>query len=370
MITERELQELVDFESEEGTVLSLYLNVDPTQRSKDEYKLTLRGLLKEVADKASPQDVAEIERYFDFEYDWQGKGVALFSCLQDDFWQAYPLAVPVENQVFVSQKPYIKPLTDLLDMYDRFGVVVVNREGARLLLFRQGELEKTDGTLGEEVKRIKHGGGSAAGRRGGLTARAGRYEEGVAQRNLREVAELTVKFCERGRCSRLILAGTGETVAQLQGMLPKELKENVVGSFAIDMTASEVEILDRSLEIIQRVDRQREKELVERVVTAAAKGEMGAIGLADTLAAVQEGRAHILVVAEGYKAPGYRCVNCSYTSVQELTECPFCGKVMERIEDAVNSIVHRAIDLGVQVEAVKDNPDLEKAGNIGALLRY
>ncbi|MFB0547260.1 MAG: hypothetical protein ACETWB_10155, partial [Anaerolineae bacterium] len=120
MITERELQELVDFESEEGTVLSLYLNVDPTQRSKDEYKLTLRGLLKEVADKASPQDVAEIERYFDFEYDWQGKGVALFSCLQDDFWQAYPLAVPVENQVFVSQKPYIKPLTDLLDMYDRF----------------------------------------------------------------------------------------------------------------------------------------------------------------------------------------------------------------------------------------------------------
>ncbi len=361
MIAEKELQELIDFRSEGKKILSLYLNVDPTQ-NKDEYRLTLKSLLKEVAGQASSRDVAEVEKFFDFEYDWQGKGVALFSCLEDNFWRVYPLAIPVENRVVVADKPHIKPLTDVLDDYGRYGVVLVDREGARLFLFRQGELEESEGTLGEETKRHKQGGWA--------DSRYQRHEDGVAQRNLKEAADLTAKFCEGGRCSRIILGGTEETVAQFQEMLSKDIQEQVVGSMPVDMLASESEVLDRSLEVIQRVQQQREKALVERMITAAAKGELGAIGLADTMAAVQEGRAHILVVAEGYHDPGYRCVNCGYTTAQELSECGFCGDEMARTEDAVDAAIHQAIDLGVEVVIVKDSDDLEKAGNIGAILRY
>jgi hypothetical protein len=98
MISEKELQELVNFRTKESSVLSLYLNVDPTQHTKDEYKLTLKSMLKGVANEASAKDLAEVEKYFDFQYDWQGKGVAIFSCLGEDFWRAHPLAVPVENR--------------------------------------------------------------------------------------------------------------------------------------------------------------------------------------------------------------------------------------------------------------------------------
>ncbi len=362
MITEKELQELVDFKGEGTKVLSLYLNVDSTQYGKDEYKLTLKSLLKEVAGEVSSRDVAEVEKYFDFEYDWQGKGVVLFSCLEDDFWRVYSLAIPVENQVVVADQPYIKPLTDVLDDYGRYGVVLVDREGARLFLFRQGELEETEGTLGEETKRHKQGGWA--------DSRYQRHEDGIAQRNLKEAAELTAKFCEGGRCSRIILSGTDETVAQFQELLPKEMQEQVVGSMSVDMMASESEVLDRSLEVIQRVQQQREKELVEWMITAAAKGELGAIGLADTMAAVQEGRVHILIVAEGYHAPGYRCANCGYTTAQELSECGFCGAEMARTEDAVDAVIHQAVDMGVEVVVVKGSEDLEKAGSIGAILRY
>lgn len=362
MITEKELQELVEFKGEGKAVLSLYLNVDSTQRGKDEYKLTLRSLLKEVAGEASSKDVAEVERYFDFEYDWQGKGVALFSCLEDDFWRVYPLAIPVENWVVVADTPYIKPLTDLVDDYGRYGVVMVDREGARLFLFRQGELEEAEGTLGEETKRHKQGGWA--------DSRYQRREDGIAQRNLKEAADLTAQFCEGGRCGRIILGGTEGTVAQFQEMLPRDIQEQVVGSMSVDMMASESEVLDLSLEVIQRVQQQREKDLVERMITAAAKGELGAIGLADTMAAVQEGRAHILVVAEGYRDPGYRCVNCGYTTAQELSECGFCGEEMARTEDAVDAAIHQAVNLGVEVVIVKGNEDLEKAGSIGAILRY
>jgi len=372
MFSEKDLQELVDFRSERSPVLSLYLDVDPTKRTTDEYKLVLRGLLKEVAGQAQRQDIAAVERYFDHEYDWQGKGVAIFSCLGQDFWRAYPLAVPVENHVYVGQRPYIKPLTDILDAYGRYGVVLVDQEGARLFLFQLGELQETSGTIGEEVKRMKHGRGSAAGRRGGVGARTGRKEEETALRNLREAAELTARFCKGGRCGRIILGGTEQTVAQFQEMLPKNLQEQVVGSFPIVMTASETEVLDRSLEIIAEVEREREKELVESAITAAAKGKAGVIGLADTLGAVYEGRVHILVVDERYRATGYRCQQCGYIAAQAppKEKCPFCGGKVEKIDDAVDLIVRGVIDQGGQVEVVRDSPALEKAGHIAALLRY
>jgi peptide subunit release factor 1 (eRF1) len=370
VFTEKDLQELVDFHSEESPVLSLYLDVDPTKHTTDEYKLVLKGLLKEVTGQARRKDIAAVERYFNHEYDWHGKGVVVFSCLEQGFWRAYPLAVPVENHVYVGERPYIKPLTDILDAYGRYGVVLVDQEGARLFLFHLGGLQETSGTIGEEVKRMKHGRGSAAGRRGGVGAPTGRKEEETALRNLREAAELTAKFCQGGRCSRIILGGTEQTVAQFQELLPKELQEQVVGSFPTAMTASEAEILDRSLEIIAEVEREREKELVERAITAAAKGGPGVIGLADSLGAMYEGRVHILLVDEGYRAMAYRCRQCGYIAAQAKEECPFCGGGVEKIDDAVDLIVRQVIDQGGQVEVVRDSPDLRRAGHIAALLRY
>lgn len=371
MISEQELQELVDFRAKESSVLSLYLNVDPRQHTKDEYRLALKSMLKKVADEASAKDLAEVEKYFDFQYSWQGKGVVIFSCLEKGFWRAYSLAVPVGNHVFVADSPYIKPLTDVLDEYGRYSVILVDREGARLFLFHQGELEETEGTLGQEVKRTKHGGGSAAGRLGGLTARTSRHEEEIVQRNLREAAELAARFCGGGKCNRIILGGSDDILTQFQGMLPKELQEQVVGSISLDMVASETEVLERSLEAIQEADKRRKEKLVEQLITAAtSKGGHGALGLDDTLAAVQEGRAHILVVAEGYEAPGYGCQNCGYIAAHRLQECPFCGKEMAPIEDAVDTAIRKAIELGMEVEVVKGCTALEKVGHIGAILRY
>ena len=47
MFSERALKELASVESQ-GPILSVYLNVDPTQRTADEYRLELREMLKAV----------------------------------------------------------------------------------------------------------------------------------------------------------------------------------------------------------------------------------------------------------------------------------------------------------------------------------
>ena len=79
---------------------------------------------------------------------------------------------------------------------------------------------------------------------------------------------------------------------------------------------------------------------------------------------------HAIVVhsfSKTYAMSGWRL---GYVAARELKECPFCGGEMAQIEDTVDTIVRKAIELGIEVEVVKGSAALEEAGNIGAVLRY
>jgi peptide subunit release factor 1 (eRF1) len=371
VFTDQDLNELVAFRSESSPVLSVYLNVDPTQHTSEHYRLTLRALLKEVAEDAEVADIEAVERYFDFEYDWQGRGVAIFSCQAEDFWRSYSLAVPVHDYAYAYHRPYIKPLTDVLDAYGRYAVILVDSAGARMFLFNLGEMVEAKGVLGEEVRRTKHGGASGvAGMRGGVTARTARHGEEVVQRNLKEAADLTETFCESNGCRRLVLAGTEANVSQFMDVLPKAMQDRVIGTFTVDFVAPVGEVQARSMELIEEVAEEREEQLVDEMVAGWKRGSGATVGLSDTLAALQEHRPAILLVEAGYTASGYRCKSCRYLMLTDRAECPLCGGTVEYVEDLVDTITHRALEQGIEVEIVRGNEKLTEAGSIGALLRY
>ena len=54
----------------------------------------------------------------------------------------------------------------------------------------------------------------------------------------------------------------------------------------------------------------------------------------------------------------------------ERGECPLCGGEVGYVEDLVETMTHRALEQGVDVEIVRDSQELEEAGFVGALLRY
>ena len=369
MFKQEDLHKLATYQAE-TPILSVYLNVDPTERTTDEYKLALRQMLKQVKEGAAPDDMTAVERFFDHEYDWAGRGVVVFSCKKENFWRTYSFAIPVASGVTVARKPYIWPLTALVDAYGSYVVTHVDRQGVRLLLFEMGELQTTDGHLGEDVRRIKKGRGSAGGhgRRGGAPISSQRGSEAV-KRNLRGAVEATERFYRQHKPQRLIVAGAEPTVAHFQNALPKHLKEKVIGSFNADMNASDLEIRNRSLKILQKVEKERESAIVDTVFTAAAKGRGGVIRLADTLGAAHEGRIQTLVIARDYHQPGYQCQHCAYLTDQALDICPFCDSEFAEIPDAAEALVTKVIEDGGKVEVVDDHPKIDKFG-VGALLRY
>ena len=365
MFTDSVLRELLNYSSPDP-ILSVYMNTDMTEGTADALKLRLRTLLKEVH---LPEDEAAILKYFELEREWTGRSVAMFSCAAQNYFRAFPIAVPIRSRVFVGEQPYVKPLADLLDAYGGYGVALVDKQGARLFQFHLGELKEQEGILGEEVRHTKRGGASSIfGRLGGIGEKS-RHSEQTITRNLKESAEFAAKFFEENHIRRVLIGGTEKNVNQFKSQLPKTWQSLVVGTFPISMTARPDEVQRKALEVGQQAERCRETRLVEKIITSAAKGADGVVRLDDTLSAVHEGRVQTLVVREGYRAKGFQCQGCGYITTQELEACPFCGKSFAQIKDAVEMAVRKVMKDGGDVEIVYENPKLEEIG-IGGILRY
>jgi peptide subunit release factor 1 (eRF1) len=367
MFTKEDLHELLAFEADEADVISLYLNADAGRHPMETIKLQLRGLLKEVG-PGHEEDVSRIEQHFELSHDWRKPGVALFSCVAQGFFRSHQIAVPFRNRIRLGSKPYIKPLLHFMRYYANYGVILIDRVGARFFFFHLGELQQTAETTGEEVHKLKHGrGSSATGRRGGVGG--ARQEDQQASRNMRQAAEEAAHFFRRHDIRRLFIGGTAENVAQFKELLPKRLLSTFAGTFAVDMDAGPQEVRERSLDLLHKLNAEREQSLIEQMMSKAAKGGTAVTGLAPTLRMVSDGRVETLIVSDGYRSPGFRHAASGYLTTTSESE-GFGDGTFESVPDVVDEAVKRTVEQGGQVEIISDNAQLEKAGHIGALLRY
>jgi len=368
VLTEQDLQELVGFRSPHP-VLSLYLHVDPTAGSSDTHKLRLRQMLKELG-PAAAIDAQAILRFVEHEYGWSSRSLALFSCAPVSFFRAYGLMVPLRSRARFVDRPYLKPLVDLLDTYGDIGVAVVDQRGVRLFDFHLGELREQGAALGEAVRRAKRGGGSqAAGRRGGSTGET-RHAESVAERNLQDSARTSAAFFQQHKARRILLGGTEDTLPSFTALLPKAWQSLVAGTFHVGMDAGHSQVMERAMAVAQRVEREKEARLAEALVTAAAKGREAVAGLPSTLAAVLAGQVQTLVFRDGLRAPGWTCTGCGSVGVDPAPACPFCGKRLEPIADVVEHAVRRVLAEGGEIDVLSPEAGEGILGGIGAFLRY
>ena len=361
MLNHADLQQLVEYENHEHPVLSVYLNVDPRQRSVEQYRLALRNLL-DRAEGAHAKDIEKIQSYVELGFNRQGCGLIMFSCVHDQFWWAQSVQPPVNDKAFVSFRPYVRPIAVLLDTYERYGVIQVDQAGARLYLFHMGVLEAAEGHLGEDVKVHRAGGWSAP--------RLQRREIEHARQNLQAAAELAESFYREADTRRLILAGTEKNVARFQELLSHRLRTMVVGHFPANANATPTEIRDEALRIAKQAEVAEANALADRVITAAHKGGNGLLGLAETLTAVQSGRAQHIVVLADYVRPAYRFVDSGYVLLELSKENELASGRVQSLPDAVDSVIRRAMAQGIGVTIMEKHEGLAEAGKIGALTRY
>lgn len=366
MLSESDLRELIEF-SAASPVLSVYLSTDPSEGNADVWKLRLRNMLKEVD---LPQDTAAVENFFHNVQTWSGRGTAVFSCAGENFFKAYTLGLPVRNQVFIGNHPGINQLAELLENYGGYGVVVLDKQGARVFHFHMGELREQEGTAGEAIRHTKLGGASTfPGRLGGIAGRT-HHEEEMVERNIKEEVDFAIRFFEDKHIHRILLSGTDENIAQFKANLPKAWIPRVIGTFSASMLDSHAEILAKTIQIGRQVELERENKLIEDLITNAANGVSASVGLEPTLEAISASRVQTLLVSQGFTQPIRHCLDCGLVTTKDGSKCAACEGSLEQVADGMELAVNTVMRRGGDVEIVMPTPAFTQAGSIGAYLRY
>lgn len=363
----------------EHGVITLYLNVDGRENIRPEdYQTHLDALIRDAVTKDKrPEVAANLERISTFvatEFErGNNRGLAVFSN-GDDFWEVVPLPVPVDDHLVVNMTPHVRQLETLLDEYEPTGVLLTDKQRARLLVIEMGRIVEREEVIDPQPR---HDDDKGDWRKDHVKTHAAE----IAQQHFRHAAQGMFDLYQRHHFNHLVIGVADEMSNDIKSQLHDYLAQKVVGCLPVPMNTSDEELIAMCHEMTQAAERVREGEFVDRlragVSTAGISGkpstqETGAAavaGLDPTLAAIYEKRVETLLVSQGFVVEGWRCTDCTYIATVGR-KCRMCGSAMTLVDDVIEEAVEDALGQKCKVEFCSDNADLDVMGRIGALLRF
>ena len=366
-LTADTVRSLAGFKGLQGSVVSLYLDVDGQRyiRPRD-YEMHLDQMIRQARDRTGSGEVEEdlrrIEGRVKSGIDRSHvRGIAAFSDAPDNWFELIELTVPVRNQLSINQTPHVRQLETLLERYRRYGVLLVDQQRARMLVFHAGQLTDRSELFDQLPRHDDDGGEWDRDHVRDHTAAA-------ARQHLRRAAQVAFDVHQQRPLNHLILAGPEMVVPDVERELHSYLRERIVARLRLSTTASEDEIRGAATQVEADVDRDRTDQIVDRLRDAIGTGS-GIGGLKPVLNALVEHRAQTLIVCDDYETPGWRCRRCDYLA-SFGPSCPLCSTKMDRVDDVVEEAIEVAVNQSVRVVPCSGNADLDVLGRIGALLRF
>ena len=368
-LTQDAIRSLAGFKGQHAPVVTLYLDVDGRQyvRPKD-YEIQLESLLRragELTNGHAPavHDLERIEAHVKSGFDRsRTRGLAIFSCTAHDFWKVVELPVPVRNQLVINATPHVKQLEGVLDEYGRMGVLLADKQRARMFVFELGELVERNEVFDQLPRHEDDRGDWDKDHVRDHSAEA-------AHHHLKHAAQVAFEVFKNHPFDHLVIGAPEEIANELERDLHSYLRDRIAARVSIPVAAPESQIRETALQVEFEIERRKEAEAVQRLRDAVGARRGGVAGLADTLAALVERRVDTLFVSDGYEAPGWRCYSCSHVCVLG-PKCPVCDTAMVQVDDVVEEAVEEALAQSCRVEVCVGNADLDVLGRIGALLRF
>jgi peptide chain release factor subunit 1 len=369
----RRLRELAALRPEGHKVLSLYLNLDPSEFPTPRDRATeLDSLLgtveRELRDdslthaqrEALKRDLGRVRSFFEREFDASGtRGVAVFSASGVGLFDVHRLARPIRSEVAIDDSPFIEPLTSMPGG-DGYYVLLVNRQVARILSGGSDGMREVVSIVDDVHRWHDQGGWSQA-----------RYQRGIQKEtkdHLKHASEELFRLSKSGTVQRLIIAAPEEMRGEVENVLHSYLRDRIAGWLEIDVRARPDQVLREARTVIEKDERQRERDWLDRLQSGLGRNERGAAGLEDVLAALNERKVEALLVQQGFRAKGYATPGADFLAA-EPGRSP-TGEELQPRDDVIESALERALEQSAEVIVVRHHPDLEALGSIGAVLRY
>ena len=369
LITEDAIRELAGIRGDEAPITSCYLDVDGRRLIRhQDLEHEVDAVLRDARQRANGHrsvhdDLQRIEAYVRGGIDRKAtRGLAIFACAASDLWEVIELPVPVRTQVVINHAPAVGQLEALLREHEPIGVLLADRQRARLLVFHQGlVVERTE--LIDELPRDWDTRGE---RERGTTDP---HVDELAHQHLRRAAKAAFALHQASGFEHLAIGAPDAIAGELERLLHPYLRARLCGRVHLAVGATEGEVLHAAEAVEADVERTREAAVVGRLREAAITGRKGVAGLATTLEALHSHRVERLVVSKGYAEEGWRCPASGALALVGPTN-PINGRAMERVPDVVEDAIDEALTQGLPVTICVGNADLDVLGRIGALLRY
>jgi peptide chain release factor subunit 1 len=363
------LRRLAELRPSDGKVISIYLNLDPTEFASAQARATAINSLLDEAGRAAreekPSVREDVERIRDAfkSLDFQGAhGVAIFASGAEDLLEIIKLPRTVDNAVVIDEAPYVEPLVEV-QARARYGVVLVNRQTARIFRGSRDRLDEIARVDDEVHGRHDQGGWSQA-----------RYQRSVekeAQDHLKHAADELLRRHQRRPFEALFVGAPEAVYKDFCERLHPYLKERVSGRIDVDVEHTNADEVQHAAEsTIETYERKLEKAALDRLEEALGSGSRGASGLEDTLAALNEQRVEALLLQDNFDAAGVCCPQCGWLGPSNVEACPADGTPTAPRQDITDLAVRRAITQSAQVVRVSDDERLEEMGSIAAVLRF
>ncbi len=371
------LRELAVFRAQNSCAVSLYLGLDPSLvPTAAELDARLGALLSEAsrfrkadgeelshdASRLLHDDIGRIGRYFDEEFERNGaRGLAVFSCGADNLWRVLSLPETVPDTLRIGRRLYVAPLVPLADGHGDVLVVVAGQEQGQIWSYSPGgELEQLADRFDEQPRRHDQGGWSQA--------RYARHIDKLVHEHLRDLAAELDRRVRRLSPLALVVVAGEEVRPEFERLMSSEVRKIFIGWAQTGSRAGPAGLRKAVQPLVERLQGERQQKLAERWQEELGRDGHACAGWERTLEAASDGRVDTLLFRIGLEGNAFVCSECERISAHP-GNCPLDGTTLIEQKDGVDLLVHRALEQGGAVSALRGSAE-EQPQEIGALLRY
>jgi peptide chain release factor subunit 1 len=368
------LSTLYTLSQQKTYTLTLYLDIDQNKQSNRRRGYVVQGeaLIKSLKaqqkrsdrfDTACKQALSLVRSLKP-----KGKTALIVVHPESKLRELVQIELPFPISIHWRRGAFLRPIVEAMDEHERYGVVLTDNQRARVFTVVMGELTEHEDLFSETGQRTRSLG---ADQMRSQKRHDQRHQEEMAS-HAKRVIDALHDLSLRQPYDRLIVGGTPKAAGQLVRLLPTRLRGKLVDTVSMRVGGSQKEVLNKILAVQMRMERDREKEIVEGVLAELHDRGKAVAGFAAVLDAVNQGRVWTLVYGKGYTNNAGECGSCDAYSPHAKGPCVYCGEDVHPLPQCVDRLSQSVIEMGGRVEVVDGDAKkkLDKPGGIAAMLRY
>ena len=351
--------------------------------------------LKQAAEQHDPRsevraslvaDGEKIADYLDNELTTAAQGAFVVSRAAGDVFVPLALAMPVPTRLRVGATPDLSPLVRMVEENPPYAVLLGDQAQSHLTVVSRTRPVGSLSLTGSKYPRHQKQGGSQR-----------RYQNRAQNRIdefVKETALAAADIVTNNGIETVIVAGDEVFTSALEAGMPNALRERIKATIRLDVRATDKEIVDATLPIVEQLERDTELRVAKALADAVGADNRGAGGAVRVLNALQASQVATLVMNEDYEEDGWADFTMGMYGVGPVpTTHPAGGDVANLVDiDFDEELLRLAVLTDAEIEIVdievpvstegevpragQEFPRSEAAtvldgfGGVGALLRF